>query len=73
MTFEENKIAPTEAATSDQGVTKVSELTKQYNTKLDDIAIFHLGMVSGLTVENPNRTDIDYHVNRLYEYIKGVK
>lgn len=71
MTFEENKNAPTEAATSNQG--ENLDPTNQYNTKLDDIAIFHLGMVSGLTVENPNRTDIEYHVNRLYEYIKGVK
>lgn len=73
MTFEENKNAPTEAATSDQGVTNKVSVTLERNTARDDIAIYHIGIVSGLTVDHPNFVDIDYHIKRLFEYIKGVK
>ena len=74
MTYEEiKKIAPSEAATPEQGVTKVSEPSNQFSTKSADLAIFHLGIIEGLTIEHPNHIDINYHVNRLIEYIREVK
>lgn len=73
MTYEEiKKDAPSEAATPEQGV-KDAVPSNQFSTKSADQAIFHLGIIEGLTIEHPNHIDINYHVNRLIEYIREVK
>ena len=73
MTYEEiKKDAPSEVAASEQGV-KDAVPSNQFITKSADQAIFHLGIIEGLTIEHPNHIDINYHVNRLIEYIREVK